>query len=75
RWVPAIGEARGARATHDVAYYRRLLEGLSGVDIICRPYMGFLSYIQMATELAGLQIHLWIEGRRAGEHEWIPIER
>ncbi|KAH9308067.1 hypothetical protein KI387_035978, partial [Taxus chinensis] len=74
RWVPAIGEARGARATHDVAYYRRLLEGLSRVDIIWRPYVGFPAYRQMATELDGLQLYLWIEGRRAREHEWIPIE-
>ncbi|KAH9320961.1 hypothetical protein KI387_015600, partial [Taxus chinensis] len=64
-----------ARETYDVIYYRWLLEGLSGVDIIRNPYIGYPSYRGMVDDLEGLPLLRWIQGQRADEHEMIHVDR
>ncbi|KAH9312238.1 hypothetical protein KI387_027273, partial [Taxus chinensis] len=52
-----------------------LLEGLFGVDITWRPYVGFPSYSHIHEELAKLQLVRWIQGCHSGEYEMIPVDK
>ncbi|KAH9301381.1 hypothetical protein KI387_012964, partial [Taxus chinensis] len=75
RWLGVVGQPRAVLAGWDVAYYRHLLEGLTMVDIVWRPYRGHHPHRGARVQLRWIQYTFWIAGRRPGEYERIPLER
>ncbi|KAH9306117.1 hypothetical protein KI387_010521, partial [Taxus chinensis] len=75
RWLGVVGQPRAVLAGRDVAYYRHLLEGVTTLDIVWRPYRGHHPRGGARSQLRWIQYTFWIAGRRPGEHERIPLER